>query len=130
MQEELPQNVPHVDAKTVKAAEREAEREAAVQEAFVSLQAVAQILRDMGFKVIDDFITLERLNDPVTREGGAFPIVRDGADGIRVVFGRDYVKGKGYVMNIVFTNGFEEPDNPQRMAVVEKIKDLPLVRTF
>jgi hypothetical protein len=52
------------------------ESEQKLLEGFNRLQRVANILREMGFQVINNMITLEKLKDPTSEMG--FPIVRDG----------------------------------------------------
>ena len=57
---------------------------------------------------------MERLKDPTAEMG--FPVVRDGVDGIRV----SYSKRRGLI--VWFTNGFEDPEDPKRKEVTEKLK--------
>lgn len=90
------------------------ESEQKLLDAFDRLQKVAHILREMGFKVIDDLITLDTLKDPTSMAG--FPIVRDGVDGIRA----SYTNRRGLI--IWFTNGFEDPDDPKRQEVTQRLK--------
>ena len=85
-----------------------------LSEAFDQLQKIASVLREMGFDVADGLITLNRLKDPTSEMG--FPIVRDGVDGIRA----SYTNRRGLV--IWFTNGFEDPNNPKRQEVMQRLK--------
>lgn len=80
------------------------------------LQGIANVLREMGFRVIDDFITLESLRSRTADAG--FPIVRDGADGIRVSYSE-----RDYGVKVWFTNGFEDPQNPKRQEVVRRLQE-------
>ena len=90
------------------------ESEQKLLESFNRLRQIANILREMGFKVIDTMITLDRLKDPTSIAG--FPIVRDGADGIRA----SYTKRRGLI--IWFTNGFEDLDNQKRQEVQQRLR--------
>lgn len=88
-------------------------------EAFNRLRSIVELLRGLGFQVIDRFISVDRLRD-LTSEMG-FPIVRDGADGIRV----SYSKRDG--LKIWFTNGFEDQENPRRKEVETRLKEAGLI---
>ena len=78
------------------------------------LQAIAHILKEMGFDVQDRFISLGMLKKPTAIAG--FPIVSDGLGAIRV----SYEKERGLV--IWFTNGLEDPDDPRREEVVKRLQ--------
>lgn len=86
-----------------------------LQENFNRLQSIAEILREMGLQVIDNFITIERLQNPTSEMG--FPIVRDGVDGIRA----SYSKRRGLI--IWFTNGFEDPNDPKRQKIIKRLQE-------
>ena len=95
------------------------ESEQKILEAFNRLQKIAHILGEMGFQVLNSMITLDRLKDPTSEMG--FPMVRDGVDGIRA----SYTKRQGLV--IWFTNGFQDPDNPKRQEVEQRLKKEGLI---
>ena len=81
------------------------------EQSFIKLQKIAQILKEMGLRVIDHFISKDCFKESIP-----FPIVRDGADGIRAVYERGEIK-------IFFTNGFEDPKNTRRQEVEIKLKE-------
>lgn len=83
---------------------------------FEKLRIIANLLREMGLEVIDRFVTLESLKDPMSEYG--FPIVRNGIDGIRV----SYFKNEG--LKVWFTNGFEDPNNNLRKEIESKLKEI------
>ncbi len=93
----------------------EKEKNQTYEEAFERLKAIAEFLREKGFDVTDRLITLTNLQRPMAELG--FPIVSDGADGIRA----SYSKNRGLI--IWFTNGFEDPENTQRKEVEEFLKN-------
>ena len=84
---------------------------------FECLEQIARILRESGLNVIDRSISIERLKNPTAEMG--FPIVRDGADGIRISY---YSRKSRKGLKVWFTNGFEDPENPKRKEVTEKLK--------
>jgi len=86
-----------------------------VSEALDKLQRATDILREMGLEVIDRFITGDRLIS-----GLPFPIVKDGLDGIRA----EYSKRRG--LKIWFTNGFEDPNNPERRKIEKRLNEAGL----
>ena len=88
-------------------------------EVFGRLRNIAEILREMGLKVIDQAIAFNRLRDPVAEMG--FPIVRDGVYGIRA----SYSKREG--LQIWFTNGFGDPENPKRREIEKRLKEAGLI---
>ncbi len=90
-----------------------------LQEDFNRLQNIAEVLRGMGLRVIDRFITINSLQDPSSEMG--FPIVRDRADGIRA----SYTKREGLI--IWFTNGFEDLKDPKRQEVERRLKEAGLI---
>lgn len=90
-----------------------------LQEDFNRLQSIAEVLREMGLRVIDNLITIDRLQDPISEMG--FPVVRDGADGIRV----SYSKRDG--LKIWFTNGFEDLNNPKRQEIESRLEEAGLM---
>ena len=94
--------------------EREKSREQLLNEALTKLQKTADILRDLGFDVVDRFINIDTLTRPTAEAG--FPVVNDGAQGIRV----SYSPRRGF--RVWFTNGFEKPDNPRRQEVEECLR--------
>ncbi len=49
--------------------------------------------------------------------GSTFPIVNEGAQGIRVTRSR---KGE---LTVSFTNGFEDPKNPKRVEITSKLRE-------
>ena len=95
------------------------EAEQGLREDFARLQDIAEVLREMGLRVIDSNVTIDRLKNPTSEMG--FPIVRDGADGIRA----SYSKREG--LKIWFTNGFENPANPRRQEAEAKLRKMGLV---
>lgn len=86
-------------------------------EALDQLQRTADILHELGLEVIDRFI-----EEKFAKET-AFPIVKDGLNGIRA----SYSKLKG--LKIWFTNGFEDQNNPKRQEITRRLKEagLPVV---
>ncbi len=94
--------------------QQEKTKEQLLYEALEKLQRTAEILRDLGFDVIDRFINIDTLSRPTAEAG--FPVVNDGAQGIRV----SYSQRRGF--RIWFTNGFENPDSPRRQEVEERLR--------
>ena len=90
-----------------------------LQDDFGRLRNIAEILKGMGLQVIDQSITLDKFRDPAAEMG--FPIVRNGANGIRA----SYSKREG--LKIWFTNGFEDPENPKRKEIEERLKEEGLI---
>lgn len=90
-----------------------------IQEDFVRLQNIVEILREMGFRVVNELINIDTLQSPSSEMG--FPIVRDGLDGIRV----SYSKRRG--LRVWFTNGFENPENPRRQEVEKRLREAGLI---
>lgn len=90
--------------------------QAAISEALDQLKRAVDILREMGLEVIDRFVTEERLKSEMP-----FPIVRDGLDGIRAVYSRR----SG--LKIWFTNGFENPNDPKREKIEQRLKEAGLI---
>ena len=88
-------------------------------EEFDRLKNIAEVLGEMGLRVIDSNVTIDRLKDPTSEMG--FPIVRDGADGIRA----SYTKRGG--LQIWFTNGFADPANPRRQEIENRLKEAGLM---
>jgi hypothetical protein len=86
---------------------------------FERLQSIAVILRDMGFEVTDRLISLDFLRQATDQEH-SFPIVEDGAQGIRVS------THKKRPLRVWFTNGFEDPANPRRQEVERRLKEVGL----
>ncbi len=95
--------------------EQEKGREQSLYEALEKLQKTADVLRDLGFDVIDRFINIDTLSRPTAEAG--FPIVNDGMQGIRA----SYSQRRGF--KIWFTNGFENPDSPRRQEVEKRLQD-------
>jgi hypothetical protein len=91
-----------------------------VSEALRQLQYAGDILREMGLRVIERNL-VDREDD--FARGAPFPIVRDGLDGIRA----SYSKSRG--LKIWFTNGFEDPKNPKRQEIAQRLREagLPVV---
>lgn len=79
---------------------------------FQKLQKIVEVLRNMGFTIMDHLITKEILKSPTAFMG--FPLVSDGANGIRA----SYSKDEG--LKVWFTNGFESLANSQRQEEVKK----------
>ncbi len=73
----------------------------------------------MGLQVIDNSITVDRLQNPTSEMG--FPIAKDGFYGIRA----SYLKREG--LKIWFTNGFEDLKYPKRQEVEKRLKDAGLI---
>lgn len=90
--------------------------QAPISEALDQLKRAVDILREMGMEVIDRFVTEERLRSEMP-----FPIVRDGLDGIRAVYSRR----RG--LKIWFTNGFENPNDPKRQEIEQRLKEAGLI---
>ncbi len=81
-----------------------------IKQSFKKLQKIAEVLGEMGFKVIDNVVNID-----ILIENRPFSLVRDGIDGIRAT----YEKGR---LLVWFTNKFEDPDNPRRQEVVARLK--------
>ncbi|MEK7135991.1 MAG: hypothetical protein AAB821_00145 [Patescibacteria group bacterium] len=80
------------------------------------LPKVLAYLESLGLKsAVMDIADAQRY---LERVGHSLPLVRDGGDGIRA----DYDKRTGQ-LKVWFTNGFEEPDNPQRQEIEVWLKD-------
>ncbi len=94
--------------------EQEKNREQLLYEALEKLQRTAGILKELGFDVIDRFINIGTLSRPTAEAG--FSIVNDGAQGIRA----SYSLRRGF--KIWFTNEFEDPNNPKRQEVEERLR--------
>ena len=94
----------------------ESSEQFSVSKAFNQLQRAADIMREMGLKVIDRFITKDRLVNDMP-----FPIVRDGANGIRATY------SKQIGLKIWFTNGFENPNDPKRYEIEKRLKEAGLM---
>jgi len=97
--------------------QRQQQLETNFDNAFQQLQKIAAILAEMGLNVRSyindsDEIKLEWMRDT------AFPVALDGCDGIRASRNR---KDDGFI--IWFTNGFENPENPQRQEITTKLKE-------
>ncbi|MDD4477123.1 MAG: hypothetical protein PHY40_03110 [Patescibacteria group bacterium] len=90
-----------------------------LSEDFNRLQKIIKILREMGLRIVKNPITIDTLYSPTSEIG--FPIVRDGANGIRA----SYSKIDG--LKIWFTNGFEEPDDPKRQEIEKRLKKEDLI---
>jgi glutathionylspermidine synthase len=86
-----------------------------VSEALDKLRRATDILREMGLEVIDRFITDDKIASEMP-----FPIVRDRVDGIRATFS----KRRG--LKIWFTNGFEDPNDPERQKIEKRLKEAGL----
>ncbi len=94
----------------------ESNNEEQIQADFEKLQKVANCLKELGYNVIDRFITKESMCDRMSEFG--FSLITDGACAVRA----SYSKRDG--LEIWYTNGFEDPDNPERKVIEEKIKDI------
>lgn len=86
--------------------------EVPVSEALNQLRQAVNILREMGLEVIDRFITEDRLASEIP-----FPVVMDGLNGIRA----EYSKRRG--LEIWFTNGFEDPNDPRRLEIEKRFRE-------
>lgn len=95
---------------------REKSEQFSVSEALDRLQKAADIFRDMGLEVIDRNITEDNL-----ATGLPIPIVKDGLDGVRAT----YSKRTG--LEIFFTNGFEDSNNPKRLEIEKRLKEIELL---
>lgn len=90
-----------------------------LEEDFQRLKSIAEILKEIGLRVVDDLITVDMLQGPGSEVG--FPIVRDGLDGIRA----SYSQRGG--LRIWFTNGFENPGDPKRREVEKRLSEAGLI---
>jgi predicted aspartyl protease len=84
------------------------------EQAYAELQQILDLLANMDLQIVE----FGRDEDIIRRQWEdkyPFPIVRDGADGIRVKRERD-----GH-FKVWFTNGFEKPEDPQRVEIVQKL---------
>lgn len=90
-----------------------------IQRDFERLKKIASILKEMGLRVIERSINPSYLRESMEMGGVAFPIVRDGIDGIRA----SYSKREG--LKISFTNGFVDLDNLRRKREIieQKLKE-------
>ena len=83
------------------------------EEDFKQLRKVLDIIKSIG-------LTPTGYSDEIIQNqwdmGNTFPIVREGADGIRVTRSR-----RGGI-TVSFTNGFENPKDPKRMEVTEELR--------
>ncbi|MEK7066953.1 MAG: hypothetical protein AAB949_01090 [Patescibacteria group bacterium] len=93
--------------------------ESEFQENFNRLQKIAECLRELGLKVVDQNISEESLKSLTAKLG--FPIARDGLDGIRA----SYSKTNG--LKIWFTNGFENPSDPERQRIARELDERGLI---
>jgi len=80
-----------------------------LEEVYGRLKDIIEALREMNFRTLDNETLLEMLQDETA--GMSFPIVREGANGIRA----SYSKSKG--LKIFFVNKYENPENPERQTV-------------
>lgn len=95
-----------------------------VDEFYSWLEKVVVVLKDMGFQVHDRMLDRDMRNilknEPRKLEN-AMPIAWDGLDGIRVSRNRS----KGLIVS--FHNGFEDPDNPRRAELKDRLKQEDLL---
>lgn len=86
------------------------------EDAWTELQEIFSALDALGLRVVEyrDEEEVFRKNWE-DRFAVAVPVARDGADGIRVVPQRT-----GHY-RVTFTNGFEDPNNPERIKVVDAL---------
>lgn len=84
-------------------------------EAFQQLQDILEVLEEMGFTIPDYCRSEEKIREQY-KQGYTFPIAREGLDGIRAKKWRD-----GGI-RVSFTNGFDDPDDPQRLEITEKLR--------
>ena len=82
---------------------------------FERLKTIHSILTEMGFTVWEFATSFENFKE-LWKEEKAFPLVDDGANGIRAIPHKD----RGLV--VTFTNEYEEPDDPIRQKVEERLK--------
>jgi len=80
---------------------------------FIELKKVLEVLKGLGFALTEytDEIIQSQWDD-----GNTFPIVNDGAQGIRVTRWR-----RGGI-TISFTNDFEDTKNPRRIEATEELR--------
>ncbi len=81
---------------------------------FERLLKIHAILKEMGFKIWEYASTFENFKEEWDKRT-AFPLVWEGGNGIRVSPDR----WKGLV--VWFTNSFEDPENPVRLKVKERL---------
>ena len=90
-----------------------------LQQEFDRLQKIVELLKKMELQIIERSITIDRFQNPTSEAG--FPIIRDGLDGIRA----SYSKKSG--LKILFTNGFEDHDNPKRKEIERRLRESGLM---
>lgn len=87
------------------------------EDAWEELQRIFNVLEALDFRVVEhrnrEDIFKRNWED---RFAVAVPVACDGADGIRVVRQRN-----GHYM-VTFTNGFENPNDPERIKVVDALQ--------
>ncbi len=85
--------------------------------AFKKLQRIHSVLKEMGFRIWDYAASVDNFREQWNNET-AFPLVWDGGNGIRVSPNK-----RTGLMPVWFTNSFEEPSHPKRLAVEKRLKD-------
>lgn len=84
---------------------------------FQELQNIINVLTEMGFTVPEYCFSKKHIQEQWNNRF-VFPIVREGLDGIRASIS----KRNGSIM-VSFTNGFEDPQNPDRLKVTKKLRE-------
>jgi len=90
-------------------------KEQLLDQAFSRILKIVEVLRSMGFRINDHLINKDIFASPTACAG--VPLVADGSDSIRASYD-DYYGD----LRIGFTNGLENPNNPRRQEVVERLK--------
>ena len=85
------------------------------EEAFAQLQNILEALKELGLTIPEYCYSEEKIKEEY-ESGHTFPSAREGLDGIRAKRWRD---GN---FRISFTNGFEDPDNPERIEITEQLR--------
>lgn len=92
------------------------ENETKFQEAYQELQQIISILKENDFTIPEYCFSEDTIREYWDKKF-PFPIVREGVDGIRVSPRRE----GGF--NIWFTNGFENPDNSERIKITKIFRE-------
>ena len=91
------------------------------EKAYAKVLQVANILKQMGYTLCESLLDHDKMHDSFIRKN-PFPLIREGANGIRCSINFVHFTDPGYGELIVwYTNGFEGEDNPKRLAVQEKL---------
>jgi len=86
------------------------------EQAFQQLQGILDMLEKNGFTVPKYCYSPEKIKQNWQNKY-AFPIAREGLDGIRA---KRMPDGN---FRVFFTNGFEDPENSERVEITKKLKE-------